>query len=452
MAGNNVLNVEKEKDKNKDEATSNSEIRKNITVRGLSGLKNQGNTCYMNAGLQCISATNIFTAYFLDKKFVKTLDYNIQQNLASVERKRQKLPKDSDVELNTADITKTAKRSVTYGYYKLMKLMWSDNLVITPEQFKAILGYHNPIFKGYGQQDSQEMINCVLDTIHEELKTPVTVNYVNLPTELIEFRTEIKKIQKQLKAASEPDDKIQVITKYRNYLNSHMEEYTVNSSLDYWEKYIKNSHSIIRDIFTGMTCTATKCNECQITSLAFEPFIMLPISIPDQLQAIKLTECLKHYSVTNNLVGKDKYKCDNCNEYRDAIQNTYLWESPEILIIHLKRFSSKVYGNGYCRTEKISTMVEYPIKDMDLSDMYSPYNNHDDKYELFGVVQQFGSLNGGHYTACCKNAMNDRWYNFDDSHVTCIPDANIEEEVVCKSAYILFYRKQHTTVDFDEAD
>lgn len=446
---NNSTNVTNETN-NTEDAADVEKIRRSITVRGLSGLKNQGNTCYMNAGLQCISATNIFTAYFLDKKFVKTLDYNTQQNLANKERKKRKLGNDVDIELNTSDITNAVKKSMTYGYYKLMKLMWDDNKAITPDVFKAILGHHNSIFKGYQQQDSQEMINCVLDTIHEELKTSVLVEYINLPNQVIEFRNEVKKIQKMIKNATEPDQKIEAITKYREYLNSHMEEYTINNSLDYWERYIKNSHSIIRYIFTGMTYTATKCNDCQITSLAFEPFIMLPVSVPDSSQTVKLTECLKNHANTNNLVGKDKYKCDNCNEYKEAVQNTYLWEAPEILIIHLKRFSSKMFGNGYCRTEKISTFIDYPLKDLNLSEMCSPYNKTDDKYELYGVVQQFGSLNGGHYTALCKNAINNKWYQFDDSHVTNIPDAKIEEEIVCKSAYILFYRKQQqSTIDFD---
>jgi ubiquitin C-terminal hydrolase len=70
---------------------------------------------------------------------------------------------------------------------------------------------------------------------------------------------------------------------------------------------------------------------------------------------------------------------------------------------------------------------------------------------LYGVVKQMGSLNGGHYIACCKNPINDKWYEFDDSHVTGIPTAKVENEVISRSAYMLFYKKQYTTTEIDDS-
>lgn len=48
--------------------------------------------------------------------------------------------------------------------------MWigSDNCV-RPELFKRFLGEYNQTFQGYGQHDSQECINTVLDFISEDL-------------------------------------------------------------------------------------------------------------------------------------------------------------------------------------------------------------------------------------------------------------------------------------------
>ena len=40
------------------------------------------------------------------------------------------------------------------------------------------------------------------------------------------------------------------------------------------------------------------------------------------------------------------------------------------------------------------------------------------QYDLFGVVNHFGSLNGGHYTATCKNSIDDSWYYFNNSSVS----------------------------------
>lgn len=36
-------------------------------------------------------------------------------------------------------------------------------------------------------------------------------------------------------------------------------------------------------------------------------------------------------------------------------------------------------------------------------------------YDLYAVSNHFGSLSGGHYTAFCQNAINKKWYEFDDT-------------------------------------
>lgn len=49
------------------------------------------------------------------------------------------------------------------------------------------------------------------------------------------------------------------------------------------------------------------------------------------------------------------------------------------------------------------------------------------------------SLPSGHYTAFCKNLINGRWYNLDDSSATPISDP---ESVKTQAAYVLFYRRR----------
>ena len=55
------------------------------------------------------------------------------------------------------------------------------------------------------------------------------------------------------------------------------------------------------------------------------------------------------------------------------------------------------------------------------------------------MSNHFGGLGGGHYTAFCRDADTDDWYNFDDSHVSPVPDSS---NVVSPAAYMLFYRRQ----------
>ena len=61
-------------------------------------------------------------------------------------------------------------------------------------------------------------------------------------------------------------------------------------------------------------------------------------------------------------------------------------------------------------------------------------------YDLYAVCNHHGTdLQGGHYTATCRNPTDGKWYAFDDVHTRSITKP--EDEVVSEDAYILFYQK-----------
>ena len=84
-------------------------------------------------------------------------------------------------------------------------------------------------------------------------------------------------------------------------------------------------------------------------------------------------------------------------------------------------------------------MVTYPLYDLDLSSCV-PFKDESTcyQYDLYGVVNHFGTMGGGHYTATVKNQRTQEWLYYDDSSVK--PYA--ECDVVSRSAYILFYRRK----------
>lgn len=47
-------------------------------------------------------------------------------------------------------------------------------------------------------------------------------------------------------------------------------------------------------------------------------------------------------------------------------------------------------------------------------------------------------MGGGHYTACAKNFVQDKWYNYNDSHVS----PSSPDQAVSSAAYVLFYRRR----------
>eukprot|EP00607_Mallomonas_marina_P007685 CAMPEP_0182416114 /NCGR_PEP_ID=MMETSP1167-20130531/217_1 /TAXON_ID=2988 /ORGANISM="Mallomonas Sp, Strain CCMP3275" /LENGTH=110 /DNA_ID=CAMNT_0024588545 /DNA_START=929 /DNA_END=1261 /DNA_ORIENTATION=- len=59
-------------------------------------------------------------------------------------------------------------------------------------------------------------------------------------------------------------------------------------------------------------------------------------------------------------------------------------------------------------------------------------------YDLYGVSEHSGGLGGGHYTAICRNFEDNKWYNFNDSHVSETDAAS----AVSTRAYVLFYERR----------
>lgn len=89
------------------------------------------------------------------------------------------------------------------------------------------------------------------------------------------------------------------------------------------------------------------------------------------------------------------------------------------MILHLRRFQSKKSANdgssGFfnlayaqiCQQEKVDEPVEFPIQSLDMRPYVKSLQNEKEPvyYDLYGVTNHFGSLNGGHYTASCLNVI-----------------------------------------------
>jgi len=156
----------------------------------------------------------------------------------------------------------------------------------------------------------------------------------------------------------------------------------------------------------------------------------------DSEGAVGLDKCLDLFTLTEKLGPEDPWYCSKCKEFQQATKKFDLWKLPPILVIHLKRFS---YKNKYWR-EKLETLVEYPIHDLDLSAYVKGPQEVPPTYELYAVSNHYGSLGGGHYTAYGKNKDNGKWYKFDDSSVSQIDESKAQTS----SGYVLFYRRKDT--------
>jgi ubiquitin carboxyl-terminal hydrolase 4/11/15 len=72
--------------------------------------------------------------------------------------------------------------------------------------------------------------------------------------------------------------------------------------------------------------------------------------------SLTLENCLDLYCTEERLSESNMWHCSKCKEHKQATKKMDIWSTPELLIIHLKRFSNV---QGMFR-EKISTMVDFP--------------------------------------------------------------------------------------------
>lgn len=152
-------------------------------------------------------------------------------------------------------------------------------------------------------------------------------------------------------------------------------------------------------------------------------------------EAVSLYSCLEAFLTEEPLGPDDMWYCPGCKEHRQATKKLDLWTLPQILVFHLKRFSYSRYLKN-----KLETFVDFPIQNLDLSKFVESKDGRSYVYELYAISNHYGGLGGGHYTAFAKLMDENRWYNFDDSRVAPVNEADIKTS----AAYVLFYRRVGT--------
>uniref|UniRef100_R4GBH7 ubiquitinyl hydrolase 1 n=1 Tax=Anolis carolinensis TaxID=28377 RepID=R4GBH7_ANOCA len=331
----------------------------------LTGLRNLGNTCYMNSILQCLCNAPHLADYF---------NRNYYQ-----------------VDINRSNFL-GHKGEVAEEFGIIMKALWAGQYrYISPKDFKMTIGKINDQFAGYSQQDSQELLLFLMDDLHEDL--------------------------------NKADNR----KRYKEENNDDLDDPKAADLA--WHKHKQLNESIIVALFQGQFKSTVQCLTCHKKSRTFEAFMYLSLPLASTSKCT-LQECFRLFSKEEKLTDNNRFYCSHCKTRRDSLKKIEIWKLPPVLLVHLKRFS---YDGRW--KQKLQTSVDFPLESLDVSQYVIGPKSNSKRYNLFAVSNHYGGLDGGHYTAYCKNATKQRWYKFDDHEVSEISTSSVKSS----AAYILFY-------------
>ncbi|KAK5858702.1 hypothetical protein PBY51_002823 [Eleginops maclovinus] len=184
------------------------------------------------------------------------------------------------------------------------------------------------------------------------------------------------------------------------------------------------------EVFQGELSYMTKCSKGHTINDEKNPFWTLPLSLQNTNDApYSVEEGFEMLFQTNSYSGDNMVYCNECEKKTEATSGCDMETFPQNLILLLKRFEFDFSTMSYFKSD-CCVDVPYTLQ------------KKDKKYTLYGMVNHYGSLRGGHYTATILSDEDKTWYEFNDAHVD-----KVEEQHLAKpgtysssSAYLLVYR------------
>ncbi|ESO11515.1 hypothetical protein HELRODRAFT_134485, partial [Helobdella robusta] len=205
---------------------------------GIVGIQNHGNTCFMNAVIQCLSNTEPLLSYFLCEQYKEDIKRANKYNAKRF----------------------GTKGELTESLAVLLKSLWMNQLVYTADKstdFKAIVSKYGSQYRGNFQHDVQEFLIWLLDKVHEDL---------NIAT------------KKKYRA-----NKQQYISIYKNThttKQSSIGRCDDDVAAEAMANHSRCNNSFIHDLFQAMYRSSLTCPSCSQQSNTFDPFLSVSLPIP----------------------------------------------------------------------------------------------------------------------------------------------------------------------------
>lgn len=419
--------------KNIEQALQKLDYLKNlITIHGVKGLQNLGNTCFFNSVMQCLNASEEFVKLLLLQPLIP----------ANFDTKKTYLPP-------------LSIRKKLRDYFIFMRELKKS--VYNPEPVLDTIRAKCPKFKGGHQQDAHELLMSVLDKLIDEEQAiykainnkasnfmdtsiaklfgsrlvnkvtcmgcngiywvfdPCTVYSLPMSCKTKEIVFTKKKVQKTRKSKKRGK-------KYKDVYEEEVEEQEEKEITQ-----IKASDILKNENEEEKLDKVLKYTKINIDSQEFlEPYKPI-VNFNDDSEINSLTDCLNLFFNKELLCAKNgnSFFCPKCfdsvgsDSKKDppyAIREYFMSSPPKILILHLKRFTNYGYSlkknSGYMKIPMEISLDDYLLikQNMEKSEFENSIENmkKDEKlnlckYKLYGIVTHLGDMSGGHYIAFAKH-------------------------------------------------
>ncbi|KAL2338431.1 hypothetical protein Fmac_012877 [Flemingia macrophylla] len=382
--------------------------------RGLRGLNNLGNTCFMNSVLQALLHTPPLRNYFLSDRHNRFFC-----------QKRNNGDGDGGGGAGKRNGGNGGNRNGRICLACDMDAMFSavfsgDRAPYSPAKFLYSWWQHAANLASYEQQDAHEFFISMLDGIHEKVD--------------------------------------------KGRVKPHSEG--------------KGDCCIAHKVFSGILRSDVTCMACGFTSTTYDPCIDISLDLePNQGGSTKMATatsnhscngeadcmnpsqncgtstlmgCLKRFTRAERLGSDQKFFCRQCQVRQETLKQMSIRKLPLVSCFHIKRFE---HSSTRKMSRKVDRYLQFPFS-LDMSPYLSstilrsrfgnrifPFDGDEpdatdelcSELELFAVVTHSGKLDAGHYVTYLR--LSNQWYKCDDAWVTQV-DENIVRAAQC---YMMFY-------------
>jgi ubiquitin C-terminal hydrolase len=337
--------------KHNTDISNNAIHQPSLSLKGICGMMNMRNTCYVNSCIQVLRAVSEWSSYCVDKKHIPEI-----------------------YEKNKNNHTR-----ILFAFHELLKSLWSAHhpSYVRPSGFLETIRdiVKGTIYEQFGHpipNDCHEYLVYLLDNFHEATKQNVNSEIVEAP-----YSQQNKNENEKLKMRIE----------------AHRA----------WAKFLEKNMSPVVELFFGLIRKTVTCANCNNKTYNWEPFNILKIPC----EGNSLVEWIQNEFKISEIEGFD---CEKCRPNRQLAHTvSHIWMLPKALFVSISRFNY----DGKKKQDHVPYKGEN-IAFKDIFAPESNEDSKNWEYQLRGVIDHHGSHLGGHYTSQFCHPQSNEWWFMDD--------------------------------------